>query len=101
MIPFVIYEKGDTFIYIHKGTNKNFDYHKRKLVKRKTYWYGIRKNNKSGLAEILGIIQFNGAWRQFVFMPQEDTYWSKSCLERINEFMDKLNKDFRKKHKLK
>jgi hypothetical protein len=97
MKDFIIYAKGETLIYIHKGTKKNFA--NKKWVKRKTFWYGIRKNSSSGLAEILGIIQFNGAWRQFVFMPQPETYWSKGCLEKINEFLDKLNKEFRKKHR--
>jgi hypothetical protein len=99
MKDFPIYQKRGTYIYIHKGTKKTFDYHKKKWVNRKTFWYGIRKNSKSGLMEILGIIRFNGAWRQFVFEPQPDTFWSKGCLEKINEFLDKLNKEFRNKHK--
>ena len=97
MTDFIVYQKGSTLVYIHKGTKKSFN--NKKWIKHKTYWYGIRKNSESGLAEILGIIQFNGGWRQFVFMPQPETYWSKGCLQRINEFLDKLNKEFRNKHK--
>ena len=98
MKNFIVYGKGDTLIYIHKGTKRRWG-KEDKWVRYKTYWYGIRKNSKSGLCEILGVIQFNGGWRQFVFMPQPDTYWSRGCLEKINEFLDILNKDFRRKHR--
>lgn len=44
----------------------------------------------------LGYIKFRGAWRQFVFEPSCNTFWSHGCLEQIVEFLKKQNKKWRK-----
>lgn len=46
----------------------------------------------------VGLIKFNGAWRQFIFEPADTTFWSYSCLEQIVEFLKEKNLEWRKKH---
>ena len=65
--------------------------------KRKTPIYIIRKDSSSALAERLGLIKFSGRWRQFVFYPDEGTFWSSGCLDIVNKFVIKKNKAWRDK----
>jgi hypothetical protein len=58
--------------------------------------YIIRKNSEYALAERLGIIKFDGAWRQFVFYPDADTRWSSGCMDLINNFIKDRNQKWRK-----
>ena len=54
-------------------------FHKEKRAKgRKTDKYLVRHRYN---AEILGEIKFHGAWRQFVFYPETETYfaWAASA----------------------
>lgn len=97
MKEFIVYSRGEILVYIHRGSRKIFN--GKRWIQHKTFWYGIRRNDKSGFGHILGVLQFDGAWRQFIFAPEPKTKWCKSCLEKINEFLDILNKSFRKKHK--
>ena len=46
---------------------------------------------------LLGHIKFHGAWRQFVFHPDKDTFYNKGCLQLINNFLEKVNKRWRAK----
>lgn len=68
-----------------------------KNLKRKTPIYIVRKDSSSSMAERLGLIKWYGAFRQFCFYPDNKTIWSKSCNELINNFLDKVNKRYRKK----
>ncbi len=89
------YEKGNYHLYFVRAkkckVNKN--------LKRKTPIYIVRKDSSCSMAERLGLIKWYGAFRQFVFYPDEETCWSKSCLELINNFLDKVNRRHRNKLK--
>jgi len=42
--------------------------------------------------DTLGFIKWYAQWRQYAFFPETDTWFSKGCLEAINEFLDLVNK---------
>lgn len=67
-----------------------------KLVghKPKTDVYEVRAKSDDF---VLGIIKWHAPWRQYCFFPTEDTYWSRGCMNQINEFIDKLMKERRRK----
>ena len=46
---------------------------------------------------MLGFIKWYGSFRQYCFYPENDTMFSKGCLELINCFLDKVNKRHRNK----
>ena len=39
---------------------------------------------------ILGMIQWDGGWRQYVFEPCENCKWSWDCLSQLSDFIKKL-----------
>lgn len=41
----------------------------------------------------IGEIKWNGAWRQYCFYPESETFWARGCLREIAEFIDKLMED--------
>lgn len=41
----------------------------------------------------LGLIQFYGRWRQFVFIPASETVFNKDCLRDIAVFLDVMMAD--------
>jgi len=88
MREFIVYQKGETKVYIHKGRIEKG---------HKLCWYGIRRDDNTGLCHLLGIIKFSGAWRQYVTEFETDSVWSSGCLRRICEFEDMLNKQWRKR----
>jgi len=57
-------------------------------------WVVENKKNDVGL----GVIKWNPLWRQYNFIPNNDTIYSQSCLRDIAEFIKKLM-DERKKNK--
>jgi hypothetical protein len=87
----IIYEKDETKIYINQCHAKG----------RKTNIYAVRRNDKTGLAHLLGLIKFNPRWRQYVFEPEKNTIWSSSCVKGIVEFIDEINYKWRVKLKKK
>jgi hypothetical protein len=42
-------------------------------------------NKRSG--ERIGLVEWYGAWRQFVFCPEECTVWSVGCLMDVREVL--------------
>ena len=82
-----IYKTDYVHVYINQCHNPG----------KKTNLFTVRRNNKSGLAHLLGIICWDGAWRQYIFMPCPDTRWSSSCLQGITDFIKKINKEHREK----
>ena len=52
-------------------------------------------NNTSGF--LLGIISWYGAWRQYVFSPEEGSTFNDDCLETIQTFLTALNNEHRRK----
>jgi len=45
-------------------------------------------NNRSG--DLLGEISYYGLWKQWVFIPFENTAWSIDCLINVKDFMGSL-----------
>jgi len=86
-------------IIIYKGKTSTVYINQCHAPRRKTNIYAIRKNSKTGLAELLGIIKWHGAWRQYVFFPDNDTMWNSSCLCNIQKFLDEINKKHKKRLK--
>lgn len=62
---------------------------------KKTNVYAIRRDDTTGLADLLGLIKWSGRWRQYVFEPEKDTMWSSGCMKGIVEFLEKINKKHR------
>ena len=89
MKEFIIYQKEDTKIYIHKGARNVW--RNGKWRPTKLYWYGIRKDDDTGYGDLLGIIKFDGGWRQYVTHFEPSTKWSSGCKKKICEFEDMLN----------
>ena len=40
--------------------------------------------------DLLGEIKFFAQWRQYCFFPEDDSVFSKGCMEDINDFISKL-----------
>ena len=72
----VIYERGENRVFINQCHNPG----------KKTWLYSVRKDSSKGLGELLGLIKWNGAWRQYCFYPGNQTFWSSSCMQGIIEF---------------
>lgn len=93
MLSAIEYNKKGTyhlyFVRAHKRTKQD--------KRRKTPIYIIRKDSEGLMAERLGLVKWYGAFRQFVFYPDNNTVWSKSCLEIVNSFLDRVNKRYREK----
>lgn len=49
----------------------------------------------------IGIIRWRGGWRQYVFRAKPETDMSRSCHKKIDEFIDDLMQEWRKKIKSK
>jgi len=60
----------------------------------KTKIYSI---NTIGDNTRIGIIKWYGPWRQYCFLPEPDTVFSKGCSEHINNFIQKLMDERKKK----
>lgn len=48
------------------------------------------------LGQTIGIIHWRGGWRQYVFCADADIDMSRSCHKEIDEFIDKLMRDWKK-----
>jgi hypothetical protein len=48
-------------------------------------------NSKS--EDIIGEIKWYGPWRQYCFFPEFDTVWNMTCLNDVQEVIQKLMKD--------
>ncbi len=84
-----IYERREIRVYINQCHNPG----------KKTNSYAVRKDHKGGCGKYLGKISWNGAWRQYCFYSDDLVYWSASCLKGIVEFLERINKEHRKKLK--
>jgi hypothetical protein len=87
MKPVVIYERGEIKVYINQCHNPG----------KKTKIFAIRRNDSHGRAQLLGIIKFDGAWRQYVTEYETNTKWCANCEEEIAKFKRELNKKLREK----
>jgi hypothetical protein len=84
---FIVYENDNTKIYIHPFEKEK----NRKLVQ-----YGIRRDDHTGFAHLLGLIKFNGGWRQYITEFKPNTIWSAGCKEKICEFERMMNEKWKK-----
>ena len=82
-----IYERGKTKVYINQCHNPG----------KKTKLFAIRRDDSTGVGDFLGLIKFDGAWRQYVFCPEQETKWCAGCKEEIAKFERELNKKLREK----
>jgi len=57
----------------------------------------IVRNRKSGAA--IGRIHWYGAWRQYCFLPLDNTVFSRGCLYDIAGFIGKAMADWQSKRK--
>ena len=78
----VIYISDKTEVYINQCHNPG----------KKTKFYTVRKNDKTGLAHLLAVIKWDGGWWQYTFQPEPNTKWSIGCLKGIENFLAKINK---------
>ena len=58
-----------------------------RLDGRKTQRWAIW--NHSGV--YLGVVKWEGGWRQYVFWPEPSTLWAASCLTDLAAFVADLN----------
>ena len=54
-----------------------------------TVW--ICRNNKSNIS--LGIVAWNGGWRQYCFYPEREMVFSSGCLADIQDFIRQLKEE--------
>jgi len=94
MKDFIIYQKGTTRVYIHKGMRKIW--RRNKWVKTKLFKYGIRRDDDTGLSYWMGLISFNPKWRQYTTKFELNTEWSSGCKLKICEFENKINAEWPK-----
>lgn len=85
--PRIIYESKKTKVYINECHAKG----------RKTRIFAIRRDDQHGRAELLGVIKWDGAWRQYVTEFETETKWSAGCKEEIAKFEREINKKQRDK----
>jgi hypothetical protein len=94
MKDFIIYQKGTTKVYIHKGSKRVW--RNNKWVKTKLFWYGIRRDDDTGYAALMGVISFSGQWRQYTTQFEPGTHWSSGCKRKICDFEDMITQKWRK-----
>ena len=82
-----IYQNKDTRVYINQCYNKG----------KKTNLYAVRSDNKRAYGELIGIIKFDGGWRQYVLFPEPNTKWSAGCKEAISKFEREITNKWRNK----
>lgn len=64
--------------------NKFLKFEKRELGSSITYHVENKDN------QFLGRIWLNKQWKEWVFEPEFETYYSAGCLKQIVEFMERL-----------
>jgi len=92
MINYIIYKKGTTVVYINENN---------KVKNRKMLTYSIRRDDDTGLGYFMGLIRFDGGWRQYITEFEPNTKWSSGCKRKICDFEDLITKKWRDKIKLK
>jgi len=83
-----IYERKEVRVYICQCHNKG----------KKTKCFAIRRDDNTGLADLLGLIEWSGRWWQYVFTPlKQSTIWSAGCMNNIVLFMQEQNQKQRER----
>jgi len=60
------------------------------VKKRKTKLIAVRNENSD---DIIGYIEWYGPWRQYCFFPEYETIWNMTCLNDVNQLIQKLMQD--------
>lgn len=80
------------------GTGNHLEFEKLPLHKgEKLHRYSVRNHT---LYETIGEIHWRGGWRQYVFQALPKIDMSRSCHKQIDEFINKLMEDWKKKIQL-
>lgn len=72
---------------------ESFEYFNVVLIDRKTKTQVYELVSRHG--ESLGIIKWFGRWRQYCFFPEEETVFSKGCLQDIQTVLNNRNQEHR------
>ena len=79
------------------GTGNHLEFEKLSLKKKqKLHKYKVINHS---LYYDIGIIHWRGGWRQYVFQALPNIDMTRSCHRQIDEFIDKLMKEWRAKKK--
>lgn len=76
---------------------RNLKYHlkftrKNKPKGKKTNIYNVIKVMYDKPDEHLGLIKWNGAFRKYWHLPDNDTGWDADCMDLVSSFLRKVNK---------
>ena len=82
-----IYERGEVKVYINQCYNP----------KKKTWLFAVRRDDKKRCGRFLGTIKWSGAWRQYCFYPEKNTFWSAACNQGLTDFLTEITQIQRKK----
>jgi hypothetical protein len=58
----------------------------------KTRTYSIRSRSRG---DVLAIVRWYGAWRQYTMEPLYHTVWNKDCLREVADFLEGLMQERR------
>ena len=72
-------------------------YRKNKPKGKKTNIYNVFKDQDDKPREHLGIIKWNGAFRKYWLLPDNDTGRSDDCMDLVSNFLRRVNKRHRNK----
>jgi hypothetical protein len=80
------------------GSSNHLEFRKFPLKKgQKLHQYLVYNHS---LYEGIGIIHWRGGWRQYVFQAYPKIDMSRGCHKQIDEFIDKLMEEWKKKQEL-
>jgi len=69
--------------------NKHIFFHLHEQKPKTQVWLVVNKSSHI----TLGQIKWYGAWRQYIFVPINNSIYNDGCLQVIIEFIGKLNKE--------
>lgn len=95
-----LFEKGWGVLKMLAGievSKKKLKYHlkftrRAKPKGKKTNIYNVIKIMDDSPEEHLGLVKWNGGFRKYWFLPDNDTGWSGDCMDLVSAFLKKVNK---------
>jgi hypothetical protein len=79
------------------GSSSHLEFEKLRLEKgKKLHKYKVTNHS---LYQNIGIIHWRGGWRQYVFRAKPEVDMSRGCHKQIDNFIDKLMKEWKEKLK--
>lgn len=88
--PVTVYQGKDSRVYIEEVYNSG----------KKTRLFFVKDSDVDGVY-FIGLIKWDGAWRQYIFEPEANTKWSAGCLAEIAMFCNIMTRDEKRKWKRK